>query len=84
MTGAVMGAAILVRRRFAVTDTVKEEDWRWVDAVLSPTSRRPVTSIASPARTPSPTGAFVRHKDGAIIAIWNRCAHSVPHQLLGG
>ncbi|MEQ8833708.1 MAG: Rieske (2Fe-2S) protein [Miltoncostaeaceae bacterium] len=77
LTGAVMGAAILVPVvGFAVADTVKEEDWRWVD--IGPLSDFPegVTSVAVSGPFPeSDRRAFIRHQDNSIIAIWNRCAH---------
>jgi menaquinol-cytochrome c reductase iron-sulfur subunit len=78
VTGGVMTAAILVPVvGFAVADTVKEEEWRWVD--VGPLSDFPdgeVTSIAVSGPYPeSDRRAYLRHKDGAIIAIWNRCAH---------
>jgi Rieske Fe-S protein len=77
-TGAVVTAAIIVPViGFAVADSVQKEDWRWVD--IGPLADFPpgeVTSIAVSGPTPeSSRRAFVRHKDGAIIAIWNRCAH---------
>jgi menaquinol-cytochrome c reductase iron-sulfur subunit len=78
VTGGVLTAAILVPVvGFAVADTVKEEDWRWVD--VGPLSDFPdgeVTSIAVSGPFPeSDRRAYLRHRDGAIIAIWNRCAH---------
>lgn len=78
LTGGVMGAAILVPViGFAVTDTVKDEKWRWVDiGALSDFPADEVTSIAVSGPDPeADRRAFIRHKDGAIIAIWNRCAH---------
>jgi menaquinol-cytochrome c reductase iron-sulfur subunit len=78
VTGGVMTAAILVPVvGFAVADTLKEEDWRWVD--VGPLSDFPAgktTSIAVSGPTPeSNRRAYLRHKDGAVIGIWNRCAH---------
>lgn len=78
VTGGVMTAAILVPVvGFAVADTVKEEEWRWVD--VGPLSDYPDGEVGSVAVSgPSPESdrrAFLRHKEGAIIAIWNRCAH---------
>ena len=78
VTGGVMTAAILVPVvGFAAADTLKEEKWQWVD--IGPMSDFPdgkVTSIAVSGPSPeSDRRAYVRHKDGAIIAIWNRCAH---------
>lgn len=78
VTGGVMTAAILVPVvGFAVADTVKEEEWRWID--VGPLSDFPDGETSSIAVSgPSPEAdrrAFLRHKDGAIIAIWNRCAH---------
>ena len=78
VTGGVMTAAILVPViGFAAADSVQEEEWRWVD--VGPLSDFPdgeVTSIAVSGPNPeSDRRAFLRHRDGAIIAIWNRCAH---------
>jgi menaquinol-cytochrome c reductase iron-sulfur subunit len=78
VTGGVVTAAILVPVvGFAVGDTVKEEKWRWVD--VGPLSDFPdgkTSSIAVSGPTPeSDRRAYLRHKDGVIIAIWNRCAH---------
>jgi len=78
VTGGVLTAAILVPVvGFAVADTVKEEEWRWVD--VGPLSDFPdgeVTSIAVSGPFPeSDRRAYLRHRDGAIIVIWNRCAH---------
>ena len=78
VTGGVMTAAILVPVvGFAAADTLKEEQWQWVD--VGPMSDFPdgkVTSIAVSGPSPeSNRRAYVRHKDNAIIAIWNRCAH---------
>ena len=78
VTGGVMTAAILVPVvGFAAADSVRDEDWRWVD--VGPLSDFPdgeVSSIAVSGPAPeSDRRAFLRHKDGAIIAIWNRCAH---------
>jgi menaquinol-cytochrome c reductase iron-sulfur subunit len=78
VTGGVLTAAILVPVvGFAVADTVKEEEWQWVD--VGPLSDFPDGEVGSIAVSgPSPESdrrAYLRHKDGAIIAIWNRCAH---------
>lgn len=77
VTGGVMTAAILVPAvGFAVADSVKEEEWRWVD--VGPFSDFPdgVTSIAVSGPFPeSDRRAFVRNRDGALTVIWNRCAH---------
>jgi quinol---cytochrome c reductase iron-sulfur subunit, bacillus type len=78
VTGGVMTAAILVPVvGFAAADTLKEEEWQWVD--IGPMSDFPdgkVTSIAVSGPSPeSDRRAYVRHKDNAVIAIWNRCAH---------
>lgn len=78
LTGGVMGAAILVPViGFAVTDSVKGEDWRWVDVgALSDFPRDEVTSIAVSGPDPeADRRAFIRHKDESLVAIWNRCAH---------
>ena len=86
VTGGVLTAAILVPVvGFAVADSVKEEEWRWVD--VGPLSDFPdgeTTSIAVSGPSPeSDRRAYLRHKDGAIIAIWNRCAHlGLPRRLL--
>jgi Rieske Fe-S protein len=78
VTGGVMTAAILVPVvGFAVADSVKEEEWEWVD--VGPLSDFPDGEVGSIAVSgPDPEAdrrAFLRHKEGAIIAIWNRCAH---------
>ncbi len=78
VTGGVMTAAILVPVvAFAAADTLKEEQWQWVD--IGPMSDFPdgkVTSIAVSGPSPeSDRRAYVRHKDNSVIAIWNRCAH---------
>jgi menaquinol-cytochrome c reductase iron-sulfur subunit len=78
VTGGVMTAAILVPViGFAAADSLKPEQWRWVD--VGPLSDFPdgeVTSIAVSGPSPeSDRRAFLRHRDGAIIVIWNRCAH---------
>ena len=86
VTGGVMTAAILVPVvGFAAADALKEEEWQWVD--VGPLSDFPdgqTTSIAVSGPCPeSDRRAFVRHKDGAMIAIWNRCAHlGCPVELL--
>ena len=78
VTGGVMTAAILVPViGFAAADSLKEEDWRWVD--VGPLSDFPDGQTSSLAVSgPSPESdrrAYIRHQEGAIIAIWNRCAH---------
>lgn len=78
LSGGVMGAAILVPViGFAVADSVKGEDWRWVDVgALSDFPADQVTSIAVSGPNPeSDRRAFIRHKDDSLVAIWNRCAH---------
>jgi menaquinol-cytochrome c reductase iron-sulfur subunit len=78
VAGGVLTAAILVPViGFAVADTVQEEEWRWVD--VGPLRDFPdgeVGSIAVSGPTPeSDRRCYVRHKEGALIALWNRCAH---------
>jgi Rieske Fe-S protein len=78
VTGGVMTAAILVPVvGFAAADALKDEEWRWVD--VGPLSEFPdgqTSSIAVSGPAPeSDRRAFLRHRDGAMIAIWNRCAH---------
>jgi menaquinol-cytochrome c reductase iron-sulfur subunit len=78
VTGGVLTAAILVPVvGFAVAESVQEEEWQWVD--VGPLSDYPDGEVGSIAVSgPSPESdrrAYVRHKDGALIAIWNRCAH---------
>jgi Rieske Fe-S protein len=78
VTGGVMTAAILVPViGFAAADSLKPEDWQWVD--VGPYSDFPegeVTSIAVSGPAPeSDRRAFMRNKDGGLIVIWNRCAH---------
>lgn len=78
VTGGVMTAAILVPViGFAAADTLKPEEWRWVD--VGPLSDFPdgeVTSIAVSGPAPeADRRAFIRNKEGALLAIWNRCAH---------
>jgi menaquinol-cytochrome c reductase iron-sulfur subunit len=78
VTGGVLTAAILVPIvGFAVADSVGEESWRWVDVgAISDFPDGEVASIAVSGPFPeSDRRAFVRHKEGSIIAIWNRCAH---------
>jgi menaquinol-cytochrome c reductase iron-sulfur subunit len=78
VTGGVMTAAILVPVvGFAAADAVKEEGWRWVDVgAMSDFPDGQVTSIAVSGPTPeSDRRAYVRVKDGTVIALWNRCAH---------
>ncbi len=78
VTGGVLTAAILVPViGFAVAESVKDEEWRWVD--VGPLRDYPDGEVGSIAVSgPSPESdrrAYLRHKEGAIIAIWNRCAH---------
>ena len=78
VTGGVMTAAILVPVvGFAAADALKPEGWQWVD--IGPLSDFPDGQTASLAVSgPSPESdrrAYIRHQKGAIIAIWNRCAH---------
>ncbi|HWH14346.1 MAG TPA: Rieske (2Fe-2S) protein [Miltoncostaeaceae bacterium] len=76
--GAVLTAAILVPLvGFAVADTVKDEEWRWVDAgPLSDFAPGETASLAISGPNPeADRRVFVRYKDNQIIAIWNRCAH---------
>ncbi len=78
VTGGVMTAAILVPVvGFAVVDSVKEEEWEWVD--VGPLSDFPDGEVGSIAVSgPDPEAdrrAFLRHTEGAMIALWNRCAH---------
>lgn len=78
LTGGVMGAAILVPViGFAVADSVKGEDWRWVDVgSVSDFPPDQVTSLAVSGPDPeADRRVFIRHKDQSLIAIWNRCAH---------
>lgn len=78
VTGGVMTAAILVPVvGFAAADSLKSEDWQWVDigAVGDfPDGQTSSIAVSGPAPE-SDRRAFMRHKDGAMIAIWNRCAH---------
>lgn len=76
--GGVMTAAILVPVvGFAVADSVKEEEWRWVD--VGPFSDFPpnqTTSIAVDGPDPEANRrVYVRNRDKKLVAIWNRCAH---------
>lgn len=76
--GAVLTGAILVPIvGFAVTDTVKGEEWTWVD--IGPLSDFPegeTQSIAVSSGGDLPDRrVFLRNRDGMLIAIWNRCAH---------
>ena len=78
VTGGVMTAAILVPVvGFAAADALKEEDWQWVDiGALSDFPDGKTTSLAVSGPSPeSNRRAYIRVRDGAIIAIWNRCAH---------
>lgn len=76
--GGVMTAAIMVPVvGFAVADTVKEEEWRWVD--IGPFSDFPKDSTTSISMIgPAPEAqrrVYVRNKDDKLIVIWNRCVH---------
>lgn len=78
VTGGVMTAAILVPViGFAAADSLKGEEWRWVD--VGPLSDFPdgeVSSIAVSGPSPeSDRRVYLRRKEGVLIAIWNRCAH---------
>lgn len=78
VTGGVMTAAILVPVvGFAAADALQPEEWQWVD--IGPLRDFPdgqTTSLAVSGPSPeSDRRAYIRHQDGAIIAIWNRCAH---------
>ncbi len=76
--GGVMTAAILVPViGFAVADSVKAEDWRWVDVgPLSDFPANQTTSIAVTGPTPeADRRVFVRNRDNSLMAIWNRCVH---------
>lgn len=78
VTGGVMTAAILVPViGFAAADTLKPEEWRWVDVgAFSDFPDGQVTSIAVSGPAPeSDRRAYIRNKEGALLAIWNRCAH---------
>jgi menaquinol-cytochrome c reductase iron-sulfur subunit len=78
VTGGVMTAAILVPVvGFAAADSLKEEDWQWVDVgALSDFPDGQTSSLAVSGPSPeSDRRAYIRHQEGAIIAIWNRCAH---------
>jgi Rieske Fe-S protein len=78
VTGGVMTAAIIVPVvGFAAADALKEEDWQWVDiGALSDFPDGKTTSLAVSGPSPeSNRRAYIRVRDGAIIAIWNRCAH---------
>lgn len=76
--GGVMSAAILVPVvGFAVADTVKAEEWRWVD--IGPFSDFPEGKTQSISMLgPAPEAqrrVYMRNKDGRLLAIWNRCVH---------
>lgn len=78
VTGGVMTAAILVPViGFAAADAVQDEEWRWVDVgALSDFPDGQTTSIAVLGPyAESDRRAFIRNADGALSAIWNRCAH---------
>lgn len=76
--GGVMGAALMVPViGFAFADSLKAEDFRWVD--IGPMSDFPdgeVQSLAVSGPAPeSNRGVYVRNKDSEIIVMWSRCAH---------
>lgn len=78
VTGGVMTAAILVPViGFAVTDSLKEEEWQWVD--IGPMSNFPsgeTTSIAVSGPDPeADRRVFVRRAEDQIVMLWNRCTH---------
>lgn len=87
--GVVLTAAILVPIvGFAVTDSVQEEEWRWVDVgSLADIAPGATVSIAMVGPAPvSERRVFIRRtnpeddptspdKAGVLTAIWNRCAH---------
>lgn len=77
-TGAVMTGAILVPVvGFAVSDSLASEPAQWVD--IGPMSQFPEGATSSIAVSgPAPEAdrrAFVRRRDGDLIAMWNRCTH---------
>lgn len=76
--GGVMTAAILVPViGFAIADTVKDEQWRWVD-VGSYGDFQAGSTTSLRVDGPDPEAdrrVFIRHRDDELIAIWNRCAH---------
>jgi len=76
--GGVMTAAILVPVvGFAVADTVKPEEWRWVDiGEFSKYPKDKTTSITVTGSSPeSERRVYIRNRDDKLIAIWNRCVH---------
>ena len=78
VTGGVMTAAILVPViGFAVADTVKDEDFRWVD--VGALGDFPVGEVSSLAVSgPDPEAdrrVFLRREREQIIPMWNRCTH---------
>lgn len=76
--GGVMTAAILVPVvGFAVADTVKPEEWRWVDVgEYSKYPKDATTSIKVSGPAPeSERRVYIRNRDDELLAIWNRCAH---------
>ena len=78
VTGGVMTAAILVPVvGFAAADSLKEEEFQWVDVgPLSDFTEGQTTSIAVSGPNPeADRRAFVRNGDSALTAIWNRCTH---------
>ncbi len=76
--GGVMGAALMVPViGFAFADSLKAEDFRWVDVgALGDFPDGEVISIALAGPAPeSDRGVYIRRKDGGLDAIWSRCAH---------
>lgn len=76
--GGVLTAAIMVPVvGFAVADTVKDEDFRFVD--IGPLSDFPdgeVTSLAvSGPAAEADRRIFLRRDGDELIPIWNRCTH---------
>ncbi len=78
VTGGVMTAAILVPVvGFAVTDSLKEEEWRWIN--IGPMRLFPEGQTSSIAVSgPDPDAdrrVFVRRGEGDMQLMWNRCTH---------
>jgi len=78
VTGGVMTAAILVPVvGFAVTDSLKEEEWRWVN--IGPMRNFPSGQTSSIAVSgPDPDAdrrVFVRREESDMQLMWNRCTH---------
>lgn len=76
--GGVMTAAILVPVvGFAVSDTVKEEEFRFVDiGALSDFPDGETTSLAVSGPDPeADRRIFLRRESNELIPIWNRCTH---------